>query len=523
MNNDLITGQSPIEPEGRATATSTSPRSSRTLLLQNAALALLLWTGGVAASWWWNYDTHQQRLVELAKVEASTNINKDWSFRLWAASHGGVYVPPDEKTPPNPYLTKIPDRDIVTDKGKRLTLMNPAYMMREIMQNYSDLYGVKGHITSLKLTNPVNEPDAWEVAALKSFQQGVKEMVTVAEIDGKPYLRMMRPIPMEQGCMKCHADIGIKVGEVRGGISTAIPMEPLYAAFKPEFRNTSLVHGMVWLLGVGAIGFMAWRIRRETDAIDRYQSEINQLNRELEQRVMVRTEQLEAANRELESFSYSVSHDLQIPLRAVDGYSSILLEEYQDKLDAEGRRLLDTVRGNVRKMAQLIDDILDFSRTGRMQMMSAEVDMEGLAREVMEELKPASAGREVRVQIASLPPARADRAMMRRVFANLLSNALKYTRTRAAALIEVGARTGENEIIYFVRDNGVGFDMQYAGKLFGVFQRLHGPQEFEGTGIGLAIVKRVIARHGGRVWAEARVNEGATVYFALPTKEAGHE
>ncbi len=385
-------------------ATSSSLRSSSALLRHNAALAMLLWTGCVAASWWWSYNTYQQRLVELAKVEAATNINKDWSFRLWATSHGGVYVPPDEKTPPNQYLANIPDRDIVTDKGKRLTLMNPAYMLRQIMQSYSELYGVKGHITSLKLTNPINEPDAWETAALKSFQQGVKETVTVAEIDGKPYLRMMRPIQMEKGCLKCHANIGIKVGEIRGGISTAIPMEPYYAAFKPEFLNASLIHGVVWLLGVGVIGLMAWRTRREADAIDQYQAEIYQLNSELEQRVAARTAQLEAANKELEAFSYSVSHDLRAPLRAIDGFSHILLDDYSGKLDEEGKRLLNVVRENTGRMGQLIDDILEFSRTGRVEIVSSEIDMERLVACVVEELQPACRRRQGAIRNRTYPP-----------------------------------------------------------------------------------------------------------------------
>ena len=504
-------------------AGSSSPRSpSKLLPRHNAALAMLLWTGCVAASWWWSYNTYQQRLVELVKVEAATNINKDISFRLWATSHGGVYVPPDENTPPNPYLANIPDRDIITDKGKRLTLMNPAYMMRQIMQGYSKLYGVKGHITSLKLTNPSNEPDAWETAALKSFQQGAKETVTFAEIGGKPYLRLMRPILMEKGCLKCHANTGIKVGEIRGGISTAIPMEPYYAAFKPELRNVSLVHGMVWLLGMCAIGFMTWRIRREADEIDRYQGEINQLNRELEQRVLARTAQLEAANKELEGFSYSVSHDLRTPLRAINGFSSILVEDYADKLDEDGKRMLNLVRDNTRRMGQLIDDILNFTSTGRMAINYSEVDMETLVHDVMEELQSPVASGKLQLEIEHIPPAWGDGAMMRRVFFSLLSNAIKFSRTREHARIKVGGSIEGDEAVYYVNDNGVGFDMHYASKLFGVFQRLHSVTEFEGTGIGLAIVKRIITRHGGRVWAEAKVNEGATIYFALPVKEVHH-
>ena len=196
--------------------------------------------------------------------------------------------------------------------------------------------------------------------------------------------------------------------------------------------------------------------------------------------------------------------------------SKILLDEYAPKLDAEGRRLLNVVRDNTKKMAQLIDDMQDFSRTGRMAITPAEINMDALVREVVDELKPSAAGRELKLEIKSLPPVWADRIMLRRVMVNLLSNAIKFTRPKAVALIEVGARTEGNETIYYVKDNGVGFDMQYADKLFGVFQRLHGPAEFEGTGIGLTIVKRIISLHGGRVWAEGKLNEGATIYFAIP-------
>lgn len=499
--------------------TSSPRRSPRALLLRYTIFAVLLWSGGVFASWWWNYNTHQERLVDLAKKEAATNINKDWGFRLWATSHGGVYVAPDERTPPNPYLTKIPDRDIVTDKGKRLTLMNPAYMMRQFMQDYSDLYGVKGHITSLNLTNPVNKPDGWETEALKSFKQGVKEKVTVSDIDGKPYLRMMRPIRMEQGCMKCHADMGLKVGEIRGGISTAIPMEPLYAAFKPEFRESSLIHFLFWLLGLGAIGLIVWRIRREADEIERYQAAISRLNLDLEQRVTLRTAQLAAANDELEAFAYSISHDLRAPLRAIAGFSKILQMDHGASMDGECKHLLGRVHANVARMSQLIDDILNFSRTGRSALNVERLAMAEMVAEVFQELMAAEPPRSVRLEMKDLPPACGDPSLIRQVLVNLLSNALKYTQHRAQAVIEVGGEVGSAESCYYVKDNGAGFDMSYAAKLFGVFQRLHSDEEFDGTGIGLAIVKRIIDRHGGRVWAEGQVDQGATFHFSLPRQE----
>ena len=244
------------------------------------------------------------------------------------------------------------------------------------------------------------------------------------------------------------------------------------------------------------------------------EEEIHQLNAGLERRVAERTVDLEAANKELEAFSYSVSHDLRAPLRAVDGFSRILLEDHAPQLDADGKRLLDVVRSNARQMGRLIDDLLSFSRSGRQEIARSSIDMESLVKAAFDDLKAADEA--ISFAVGPLPPADGDPSLMRQVWVNLISNALKFTRPKAERVIDISGRAEPGRVVYSVKDNGVGFDVAYANKLFGVFQRLHSSQEFEGTGVGLALVQRIVHRHGGEVGAEGRVGEGATFSFSLP-------
>lgn len=244
--------------------------------------------------------------------------------------------------------------------------------------------------------------------------------------------------------------------------------------------------------------------------------EIRQLNEALEARVQQRTSELEAANKELEAFSYSVSHDLRAPLRAIDGFSHMVEQNSGDNLDAEGRRHLQIVRDNAKRMGRLIDDLLAFSRTGRRELEMRPVDMAAMARSVAEELHAAEPLRVIEFAWQPLPPAWGDPATLRQVWENLLGNAVKYTSGHPVARIAVGGHEEGGEAVYWVRDDGAGFDMRYADKLFGVFQRLHRQDEFEGTGVGLAIAQRVVHRHKGRIWGEGKPEEGATFHFALP-------
>jgi light-regulated signal transduction histidine kinase (bacteriophytochrome) len=261
-------------------------------------------------------------------------------------------------------------------------------------------------------------------------------------------------------------------------------------------------------------------IGRLAIAFNAMSAHVQGASEELEARVQSRTVELEGALKQLEAFSYSVSHDLRAPLRAITGFSRILLAEHVETLSDQAAGYLRRVADGARQMGCLVDDLLAFARLGRASVRRMHTDPAAIARQVLVDLQPEYAGRAVRVAVAELPPCDADPSLLKQVYVNLLSNALKFTRSRADATIEVGSRTADNSIVYFVKDNGVGFDMQYAGKLFGVFQRLHRAEDYEGTGVGLAIVDRIVSRHGGRVWAESSPDQGACFFFTIGSGQA---
>jgi signal transduction histidine kinase len=272
------------------------------------------------------------------------------------------------------------------------------------------------------------------------------------------------------------------------------------------------------LLSLGALVICLLLLTREIHARREGEAAVQVLNEAIAERAAL----LELANKELEGFSYSISHDLRSPLRAIDGFSQLLERSYGGVLDAEGMRLLSVVRGNTRRMSALIEDLLTFSRLGRKSVEMMPLDMRQLVREALNEVLP-DAERVPEVVIGELPSCLGDRALVKQVWVNLVSNAVKYSSRELAPRIGIEARRQGDKVVYTVRDNGVGFDMQYYGKLFGVFQRLHGVDEFSGTGVGLAIVMRVVTKHGGQAWAESAVGEGAAFHFSLPCREEAHE
>jgi signal transduction histidine kinase len=274
------------------------------------------------------------------------------------------------------------------------------------------------------------------------------------------------------------------------------------------------LHRRVRVVAADELGQLALSFNDMIERLDAAETALKEQSAALSRR----SAELETANADLEGFSYSVSHDLRAPLRAIDGFAAILREDYAAQLDAEGQRLFQVVSDNAQKMGQLIDDILAFSRAGRRELQVTRLDMAALLGEVWQGLQAQRQGRDIDLRLGDLPPACGDPAAIRQVWQNLLGNAVKFTRGQAPALIEVGGRSEGAESLFYVKDNGAGFNPAYAAKLFGLFQRLHGMDEFEGTGVGLAIVKRYVIKHGGRVWAEGQVGAGATFWFSLPTE-----
>jgi len=265
------------------------------------------------------------------------------------------------------------------------------------------------------------------------------------------------------------------------------------------------------------LGLLTDSFNQMLGQIQKQNLEITSFNQHLEQKVMERTNELEIANKELESFTYSVSHDLRAPLRGIHSYSQILKEDYTDQLDEEGKKTIEVISKNSRKMGELIDDLLAFSRLGRKEVNSRDINMNSLVTSISEEFLSSFAENKIDISIQPLLPASGDQALIKQVWVNLISNAIKYSGKKSKAIIEIGSHQREKMNVYYVKDNGVGFDMKYYSKLFGVFQRLHSQEEFEGTGVGLAITQRIIQKHHGEVWAESKVNEGSIFYFSLQT------
>ena len=625
---------------------------------------LLGWTAVVATLLAVGLAERRHGLRTVAAVEARAHFDKDQAFRLWATSHGGVYVVRDERTPSNPRLAHVPERDVVTPSGRALTLMNPAYMIRQLHEQFDELFGSKGHITSLKPLRPENAADAWEQKALRAFARGVTEVTEFTEIDGEPYLRLMRPMPAQQDCLKCHTQQGYHVDDVVGGVSVSLPLAPHLASLRADCRVLAASYVLMWLLGSTGIALGSRSLHRWGRARQAAELELQETQANLEERVQRRTSRLSEAvealereiiarrraeealqtereqltsifdgmdevvyvcdpetyellytngacrkhfgetegrkcyrvlrgrdapcpfctndrifgehegqtliweswnernqrwyrcvdrairwsdgravrfelalditdskraadelnlrntelaikNAEMEQFAYTVSHDLKSPLVTIEGFARHLK---QDIVRGRTDRLidhLDRIQRATERMTQLIDELLDLSRIGRLLSETKPVALGELIERIRSEHEDQLSERGVTLTVQpDLPVIEGDEERIAQVFDNLLGNAFKYGCAGNDPVIEIGAEEVDSEVRVFVRDWGPGIAPEYHSRIFELFQRV--ATDKGGTGIGLAIVKRILEVHRGRVWIESEMGAGATFWVAFP-------
>jgi signal transduction histidine kinase len=474
-------------------------------------LVPLVWTAVIVGLLAWDQDTQQRHAEELAKKEACSNFNKDQAFRMWATRHGGVYVPADERTPPNPGLAHLPERDIKTPSGKKLTLMNPAYILRQMMSEYGDLYGIRGKITSLKLINPNNAPDDWEAAALRRFDRGDKEALEFTELEGKPYLRLMRPMPVVAGCLKCHAFQGYKVGDVRGGVGVAVPMQPYLDDLSAGIRPRREILGVLWLTGLIAIAALVMQVRRRVEEQARATADAQQQGRFIAR-----------ASQELQRFAEVTAHHLQEPARRIASYADRLTEQLGEQLeDAEARLSLEFIGQQARRQQNLLRDVERYLAADQPRGEADSADAGEVVGKVLQHFHERIASVGAAVTVGPLPPARIDAPRLSDLFAVVLDNALKYAQGEGPLRIAVeGERLGA-QVRYSVSDNGAGIEAQYRERVFRLFERLTSGHDVPdaGTGLGLAIVRRIAEACGGRAWIEEAPGGGCRVLFELRAGE----
>jgi signal transduction histidine kinase len=488
-------------------------RTSRTLLLKRYAWGLAAgWTLVASALIGLNVRHEWRQATETALTQARSIVQRDIIFRHWNVKYGPIYVRVDKGILPNPYLADSPDRDVTTTGGDVLTQVNAAYMTRLVFELAAQHYGVRGHITSLRPVRPENRPDAWESASLRAFEKGREEASSIEAMNGAFYLRLMKPLIMDQDCLSCHRKHGYRAGDIGGGISVAVPMEPLNRIARQNIVVNILSFTVLWIGGLGSIMFGAGRLKRAIEQRETAEREVAALNKQL----LSQKEEVEAVNRELEAFAATVSHDLRSPLSTIGGFARLIKELPEEKLGEKRVNYADIISHEAERMETLIRALLDFSRLSKTSLKREPVDLSRVAAEIAVELKQSDPDRTVTFTIESGAAVTGDAVLLRAVMHNLLANAWKFTGRQKEALIEFGVMKRSGEEIFFVRDNGAGFDNEQAGRIFEAFQRLHSNKEFKGTGIGLATVKRIITRHGGRVWAEGEKGKGAAFYFTIP-------
>lgn len=468
-------------------------------------IALLGWSALLGGFLYYDVSLARQHMEALARKEARANFNKDQAFRLWATQHGGVYVPVNERTPPNPALAQVPERDIQTPSGKKLTLMNPAYMLRQLMEEFGDLYGVKGKITSFKLVNPQNVPDAWEAEAMHQFEHGAEEVFEFADRGGEPYLRLMGAMRVQQGCLKCHGFQGYRLGEVRGGVGISVPMRPYLDELSAAIRQKLWIFGSIW--GVGLSVILIWlvlahgRLREKTQIAGQLQRQHAATRR---------------ANAELTYFANISAHHLMEPARRLLSYAQRLRGRLSHQIQDDDALLsLTYIEQGATRMRDLIRDIERYLAAGvpRASLRTNQPDI--ALGEVRRRLARLIADTGAHIETGSLSPLYLDLPRLIDLFEVLLGNALIHVTPDVTPSIRISEERLQSAVRIRIEDNGPGIAEEYRERVFGVFEQLR-PNPIAGTGIGLAIARRIVESQDGKIWIETSTQGGTVVVFDLP-------
>ena len=478
-------------------ATLLNDNSDFVVLLRNYVLIALSWAILCFLSAYWNIATEKEKTLELAQKEAMTVFDKDQAFRFWATDHEGVYVPVTERTPPNEYLSHIAERDLVTPSGKRLTLMNPAYMLRQVMSHYATLYSTNGHLTSLQTLNPINKPDAWETKALQEFNDGKERAMTVTFIEGNQFLRLMKPMYTKVGCLKCHAHQGYKLGDVRGGLSVSIPLAPYREIETKSILQLYISHLVFFFSGISIIIFSYYRSK----------------NRIIE-RVEAAQTLLEQSEK-IKLFAYSVIHDLKSPVIAIHGLTNLLRKRYQDVLDEKGKHYCGKITKSAAQIELLVDQINVYISTKEHPLKIIELDFLKICQTVRSEY--ASQLRERNIlwsEPSQVSTMRADRIAILRIIRNFVDNALKYGGD-SMSRIDVIYKESKGFHTICVSNDGNAIVPDDFQKLFVQFKRNCADNRVAGVGLGLAIVKELVELHDGEVWGKSDGNKGVNFSFTI--------
>ncbi|MBF0398950.1 MAG: DUF3365 domain-containing protein [Desulfobacterales bacterium] len=504
-------------------------------------LICMIWTVVILTFCWLNITNEKYYTIEMAKREIKTVINKDFAFRSWANSHGGVYVSPDEKTTPNPYLSHIKDRDIVTSEGKKLTLMNPAYIMRQVMTEYESLFGIKSHITSLKPLNPINIPDYWEKKALAAFEQGNDEATEVFKINNTFYLRMMKPMIIKEGCLKCHAKQGYRDEDIRGGVSASINLEPYFFIMNKSIQRTIYTHILIIFIGIVGICLAAKKIQKEIENHNIAKEALLKLKQGLEQQVNIRTSELqleiserkkieedlviakeiaESATVAKSQFIATMSHEIRTPMNAIIGSSKILLEMNSSD---DQKKYLNIINAAGNNLLSIINDILDLSKieAGKIDLEYQDTDLSDIMNNVKNILYPLAIAKGIEIFSKQInkqcPVIKADPIRLKQILLNLGNNAVKFTCQGAISIdVSIEKETDTHVTLSFtVEDTGIGISKDKMNQLFQPFSQVS-KVKVGGTGLGLTISKRLIELMGGTIHIKSEEEKGSKFCFVIP-------